>query len=168
MTNILGETNQAHHLSTAVENRDIAIELAQQARHQLDIFSQTLDAGLYDNDAFERAVFDLARLHPSTRIRILVQDVSAALHNGHRLLRLSQNLTSSVFIRKPSRDHRDEQGAFMIADGVGYMHRVVGNQYSYNAIANFMAPQQAGQLGDYFNQVWEHAQQDPQLRRLYV
>ena len=168
MTSILGTTNQALHLDSADENRDTVVQLAQQARRQLDIFSQSLDPALYDNEAFERAVFDLARLHPSTRIRILVQDASTALQNGHRLLRLAQNLTSSVFIRKPAHDHREDQGAFIIADGVGYLHRVVGNIYSYNAVANFMSPQQAGKLNDYFNDVWEHASEDPQLRRLHV
>ena len=168
MTNILGTNDQVLHLSTPDENRDTVIELARQARHQIDIFSQALDPVLYDNEAFERAVFDFARLHASTRVRILVQDASNALQHGHRLLRLSQNLTSSIFIRKPSQDHRDEQGAFIIADSIGYLHRVVGSQYSYNAIASFMAPQRAGQLGDYFEQAWEQANEDPQLRRLYV
>lgn len=156
------------HLETVDENRNIVLQLAQQARRELLIFSQTLDAPLYDNAEFERAVFELARLHPSTQIRILVQDVSGALHHGHRLLRQAQQLTSSVFIRRPSRDYKDEAGAFIVADGRAYLQRIIGNQYSYTATASLSSPKPAAQLKDHFNKIWELAEDDPQLRRLYV
>lgn len=168
MTNILGKSKDTLQLGTMDENRQVALELAQQAKRELLILSQELDPALYDNDAFERAVFELARLHPTTKIRILVQDVTRALHNGHGLLRLAQSLTSSIFIRKPSQDFREVQDAFIIADSTGYSHRVIGNQYNYEAIACFAAPMQATQLSDHFNKIWEHAEEDPQLRRLHV
>lgn len=159
---------ELQHLQTVDENRDTVLLLAQQARRELLIFSQTLDAPLYDNADFERAVFELARLHPGTQIRILVQDVTSPLQHGHRLLRQAQHLTSSIFIRRPSRDYKDEAGAFLIADGSAYLQRIVGNQYSYTATASLAAPKLAGQLKDYFNKIWETADEDPQLRRLYV
>lgn len=168
MTTILGTSKETLHLHTVEENRDVALLLAQQARRELAIFTQHLDAPLYDNEAFARAVFELAKLHPNTQIRILVQDATRALHDGHRLLRQAQQLTSSVLIRRPSRDYRDEQSAFIIADAKAYSQRVVGNQYNYEATACFMAPMQAGQLNEYFNKIWQQADHDPQLRRLYV
>jgi len=155
-------------LHTAEENREVSLAVAQLAQRELVIFSQELDAPLYDNEAFERAVFDLARRHPSTQVRILVQDATRALHDGHRLLRLAQTLTSSVSIRKPSRDYHDEQGAFIVADAGAYCQRIIGNQYNHEAIACFVAPLQARQLIDHFNKIWEHAEEDPRLRRLYV
>jgi hypothetical protein len=168
VTNILGTSKDTLKLHTADENRDVALDLAQQARRELVIFSQQLDAPLYDNAEFERAVLDLARLHPSTKIRILVQDATRALHDGHSLLRLAQMLTSSVFIRKPSHDFREEYGAFIVADTTGYSQRVIGDHYNYDALASFMAPSQARQLVHHFNKMWEHAEEDPQLRRLNV
>jgi hypothetical protein len=168
MTAIDVNSKDTLQLHSADENRDFVLALAQQAQRELVIFSQELDAPLYDNEAFERAVFDLARRHPSTQIRILLQDATRALHDGHRLLRLAQTLTSSVFIRRPSRDYREQQGAFIIADATAYLQRVVGNQYNHQAIASFVAPLQAGQLNEHFNKIWEHADDDPRLRRLYV
>ncbi len=168
MANILGTSTDTLHLHTADENREVALELAQQARRELVIFSQELDAPLYDNPEFERAVFDLARLHPSTQIRILVQDATRALQKGHSLLRLAQTLSSSVFIRKPSHDFREEYGAFVVADTTGYSQRVIGDHYNYDALASFMEPSQARQLVHHFNKIWEHAEDDPQLRRLHV
>ena len=168
MTNILGTSKDTLQLHTIDENREIALSLAQQARRELVIFSQELDAALYDNADFERAVFDLARLHPSTQIRILVQDATRALQNGHSLLRLAQTLSSSVFIRKPSHDFREEYGAFIVADTTGYSQRVIGDHYNYDALASFMEPSQARQLVHHFNKMWEHAEDDPRLRRLHV
>ncbi|MBE9567928.1 MAG: hypothetical protein IMF14_04480, partial [Proteobacteria bacterium] len=84
------------HLSTAEENRTAALTLASQAKHSIDIFTQDMDAVIYDNQEFERYVFELAKKHPTTRIRILTQDSSTAIRNGHSLIRLAQKLTSSV------------------------------------------------------------------------
>ncbi len=168
MSQILGTSKDILQLHTLDENREIALELAQQAKRQLIIFTQELDAPVYDNENFERAVFELVKRHPGTQIRILIQDASCAIHDGHRLLRLAQHLSSSLQMRKPAHEQRDQQSAFLIADGVGYLHRVVGNQYNYTATACFMAPLLSRQLSDYFDRTWEHADEDPQLRRLYV
>jgi hypothetical protein len=168
VTNILGTSKDTLQLHTVDENREIALSLAQQARRELVIFTQELDAPLYDNADFERAVFDLARLHPSTQIRILVQDATRALISGHCLLRLAQSLSSSVFIRTPSQDFREEYSAFIVADTTGYSHRVIGEHFNYNAMASFMDPSQARQLVHHFNKIWEHAEEDPRLRRLHV
>ena len=93
----LGETDAEVEVTTAEENRIAAISLARQASYSIDIFSQDLDAEIYDNKEFERSLFQLARKHPNTRIRILVQDSRKAAQNGHCLIRLAQSLTSSVF-----------------------------------------------------------------------
>ncbi len=168
VTNQSGHDKTTLQLTSVNDNCDCVLVLAQQARHHLYIFSQELDAALYDNALFERAVFDLSRLHPSTHIRILVQDTHRAVQQGHRIVRLAQTLTSKLQIRTPSRDYRDEQSAFLLADNVGYYHRVVGNQYNFTAHASFMAPQQNRNLCDLFNKIWEHATEDPQLRRLHM
>ncbi len=164
----LGETNAEVYINTAEENRNAAISLAKQARHGINIFTQDLDALIYDNDEFEKCATDLARIHPSSQIRILVIDSSKAVQNGHRLIRLAQNLTSSVFIKKPSRDHQGEKSSVMLADGVGMLYRMNDSQYNFDASINFMAPQRAGKLSDFFNEAWEHGEPDPQFRRLYV
>jgi hypothetical protein len=168
MDYILGETDTEVEVTTAEENRNAAISLVKQARHSIDIFSQDLDAEVYDNQEFESAVFQLARKHPNTCIRILVQDSRKAVQNGHCLIRLAQSLTSSVFIHTPSRQHRDEQCAFLVVDKLGLLHRVTTADRSYKASVNFKSPRRAGKLSEYFDEVWEHSTPDIQTRRIYM
>jgi len=164
----LGETKAEVQVDTAEENKNAAISLVKQARYSIDIFSQDLDAEIYNNKNFEQSVFNLAKRHPNTRIRILVQDSKKAAQNGHRLIRLAQTLTSSVFIHKPSREYKDEQCAFLVVDQLGLLYRVSATDRNYKASVNFMSPQRAGKLVDYFNEVWEHSTPDVQTRRIYM
>ena len=163
-----GNTDAEVEISTAEENREAAISLVKQARYSIDIFSQDLDAEIYNNKDFEKALFELARKHPNTRIRILVQDSRKAIQDGHCLIRLAQSLTSSIFIHTPSRQHRDEQRAFLIVDKLGMLYRATAADRNYKASVNFRSPRRAGKLTDYFDEVWEHSTPDIQTRRIYM
>lgn len=164
----LGETEAEVHIDTVEENKNAAISLARQARHSIDIFTQDMDAEIYNNKEFEQSVFKLAKRHPNTRIRILVQDSIKSVQNGHCLIRLAQDLTSSVFIHNPSRDHKDERCGFLVVDRLGLLYRVAAKNKSYKASVNFMSPQRAAELTDFFNEVWEHSTADVQTRRIYM
>lgn len=164
----LGETQTEFHLDTAEENKNAAASLAQQARHSIDIFSQDLEAEIYNNQDFESSVIKLAKKHADTKIRILTQDSRKAVQNGHRLIKLAQSLTSSVFIHTPSRDYKDEKSAFLLVDKLGVLYRTYADDRNYRASVNFNSPQRAGQLTDFFNEAWEHSTPDIQTRRIYV
>ena len=165
---ILGETNAEVRIDTAEENRNAAASLAKQARYSLDIFSQDLDAAILNNKEFERCIFNLARRHPTAEIRILTKDSMKAVRQGHCLIRLAQTLTSSVFIHNPSKEYQKEMSAFLVADGVGLLYRNRGIEHNYDAAFNFMSPQRAGELVEYFDEAWERSLPDPQVRRLYM
>ena len=164
----LGETRAEINIDTLEENREAALSLAKQANYHINIFSQNLDAPLYDNHDFESHLARLARKHPNTRIRILVQDSTQAVQRSHRLIHLAQNMTSSVFIRKPAKPYRGETTSFLVADGLGLLYRVQGSTVNYDAQVSFMSPLRARKLDDFFDEVWEQSAPDPQVRRLYV
>ena len=164
----LGETIEEIHIDSAEENKNAAISLVKQAHHSIDIFTQDMDAEIYNNREFEQSIFNLAKKHPNTKIRILTQDSRKAVQNGHRLIKLAQSITSSVFINNPSREHRDEQCAFLVVDKLGLLYRITANNRNYKASINFMSPQRAGKLTDFFNEVWEHSTPDIQTRRIYM
>jgi len=164
----LGETSAEINTSSTEENRNAAASLAKQARHSINIFTQDMDAALYDNEEFEQHVFKLATRHPSSTIRILVQDSTRAVQRSHRIIRLAQKLTSSIIIKKPAQKYSDVQKAFMTVDGVGVLYRIQANHYNYDAVLNFMSPQRTGELDDFFNEVWEHSEQDIQVRRIFM
>jgi len=164
----LGETEAEIHIDTVEENRNAAISLVKQARFSIDIFTQDLDAELYNNREIEQSIFNLAKRHPNTRVRILTQDSQMAVRNGHRLIKLAQNLTSSVFINTPSREFKDETCAFLVVDKLGVLYRVSASNRNYKASINFMSPQRAGRLTDFFDEAWEHSTPDIQTRRIYM
>ena len=166
--NVLGQDNEELLIDTASENRDAVISLADQARSSLNLFTRDLDARVFDNADFERCIFKLARTHRSTSVRILVTDSSVAVNRGHRLIRLAQKLTSSVFIHNPAKEHRDEIATFMIVDAIGMLHRPRSTSTSYEAVVNYRSPKRAGELNDYFNEMWERSTPDSQVRRLYL
>lgn len=155
-------------LTTAEENSTAALTLASQAKHSIDIFTQDMDAAIYDNSEFERYIFELSKKHPTTLIRILTQDSSTAIRNGHCLIRLAQKLTSSVFIHNPSREHKNETSAFMLMDKRGYLHRVTADKRNFKASFSTNSPQRAGKLADTFDEIWEHSTPDVQIRRIFV
>ena len=164
----LGETRTEINIDSAEENRNAAISLAKQANYSLNIFTQDFDSLLYDNHDFEMHVAHLARKHPNTQIRILVQDSLPAVKKGHRLIQLAQNMSSSIFIRKPAKEYHDEKSSFLVADGLGLLYRIFGDQRNYDASVNFMSPIRAKKLNEFFNEVWEHSEADSQVRRLYM
>ncbi|VAW50374.1 hypothetical protein MNBD_GAMMA05-1395 [hydrothermal vent metagenome] len=164
----LGETKAEVEIDTAEENKIAAISLVKQAHDSIDIFTQDMDAMIYNNSEFEQSIFELARKHPNTRIRILAQDSKKAAQNGHCLIRLAQSLTSSVFIHTPSRKYKDEQSAFMVVDKLGLLYRITTSNQNYKASVNFMAPRRAGKLCDFFNEAWEQSTPDIQTRRIYM
>jgi len=164
----LGETEAEVQIETVEENKNAALSLVKQAHHSIDIFTQDLDAAIYNNKEFEEALFKLSKKHPSTRIRILVQDSGKAIRNGHRLIYMAQTLTSSIAIHNPSRQHSDEKCSYLVVDKLGLLYRVNARDRNYRANVNFMSPRRAGKLRDFFDEVWEHSTPDIQTRRIYM
>ena len=93
---ILGETNEDIITETVEEGRDIVNALVSQARHSINIFTHDMDAALYDNDLFERYIFDFASDNKNAKMRILVKDSSRAIRDSHRLMRLTQKTIAGV------------------------------------------------------------------------
>jgi len=168
MDYVLGETIGDIHISTVEEYKAISLSLAQQARKNIDIFTQDLESVIYNNSEFEQSIFTLSKRHPNTKIRILIQDSTNAIQKGHCLIKLSQRLTSSVLIYKPSLKYSDESCAFMTVDNTGLIHRTVATSMVYKATANFCSPRPAAKLTDFFHHIWEHSNPDIQTRRIFL
>lgn len=164
----LGETKAEIKLSNAEENRNAALSLAEQARYGINIFTQDMDNAIYDNDEFEKHIFNLATRHPSAQIRILVQDSTISVKKGHCLIRMAQKLTSSVLIKNPPKLHKNDKSTFMTVDNIGMLYSAQSDKHNYQASVNFMSPQRTAKLDDFFNEAWEHGLPDQQVRRLFI
>lgn len=172
---ITGE--QLEHFTLGATQRELAIDsrealrmvtqhMAEQAKRSIDIVSRHLDPELYNPPEFIETLRRLVRRSKYTQIRILVQDSTPAVKNGHRLIQLSQQLSSYVKIRKLHDDYKDYLRAFMVVDGQGYVLREFSDRYE--AVADYHAPRQAKELLKFFTEAWEISEPDPQLRSLYI
>jgi len=88
------------------------------------------------------------------------------VRRGHRLIELSQQLSSSVQIRAVPEEFAEQCDHFLVADDSGYCLRRFAAPTT--ALADFADPAQARRLRRHFEQIWEQGATHPALRRLYI
>ena len=162
---ILGQSLEPIELSDSDAQRSAAVALVLQARRRVDIFTRDLDKKIYDNRDFLDGLQNVA-VNQRGLIRILVKDSDKAVKYGHRLIALSQRLTSFIEIRKVADDFKEYNEAFLVADEIGYAHRKHADRFE--GIACFNGAKEAVNLLIFFNEVWRHSAPDPNLRRIYL
>jgi hypothetical protein len=154
---VLGQFPDAINLTDSAAQRGAAVALALQARRCVDIFTRDLDKKIYDHKDFLEGLQNLAVNHRGL-IRILVKDSSKAVKYGHRIVPLSQRLTSFIEVRKVADDYKEYNEAFLIADEVGFAHRKHADRFE--GVARFNAAKEANSLLIFFNEVWRNSAPD--------
>ncbi len=162
----LGITGDAISFNRKSDNSSLALSMASQARRTLDIFTRDLEPVIYDTPEFIFALTQLAMRSKYSRIRILIQDSFRCIREGHRMIELSQRLSSYIELRKPGYDYKEFNDAFLIADNTGLLYKRLSDHYE--GIVNFNTPLEAGEKTKFFTDVWETAEVDPNLRRIYL
>ncbi len=161
---ILGKDAGKH----AVENLEQTVSsMVSQSRHQLRIFSEALNPAVYDNESVRTALSELARLHKSTEIRILVLRPDTLAGSGHRLLELQQRLNSSIHLRALPEDQAGlVEEEFLVADNAGL---IVSKRNDPKAHwADFNNRPSALNYILQFDLLWNQSKEDPRLTRLSV
>ncbi|MCG8378887.1 MAG: hypothetical protein MI865_05345 [Proteobacteria bacterium] len=164
---ILGESaDETLKIETRQENADVALELVKQCQLKLAIISKDLDPFVYDNLEFLEALKSLALRGRHVDIRILIFEPEIVVRRGHKLLDLAGKMSSYVELRKPSPEYNKFDEAVLIADEVGYVFR--DNAERYNGKVNFNSPRESKYMLEVFNDMWESAKPDPNLRRMHI
>lgn len=163
---ILGEDSEILHLESMQDNRDIALSMVQQAKRSLHIFTQDMDAPIFDTPSFIEALKNLAIRDSRSYVQIIVKDSKYAVLHGHRFIELARRLSSHIHIRKAGIEYKEYSAAYLIADETGYLRR--NNAYRYKGIASFNGRNDCRHLLNFFNSAWETAAPDPELRRLHL
>jgi predicted GNAT family N-acyltransferase len=153
-------------LTRCDEFRDQALLLCQDARRQILILSEHLDAAIYDNAALAEAFASLVRNHRQARVRILVTNINPLLERGHQLLYLARRLPSSVEIRKASPEAESQGQHFVLCDLDEVLYQQPGSDYRGHVRRH--APAEVKSLRELFDRDWNHADADPRLRRLHL
>lgn len=161
---VLAETKQPEELTTREANQFAAEAMAKQATRFLDICSRDLDPFIYDQADFVKAVKKIAISNRYAKIRILLAEPERIIKRGHRLLDLAFHLSSFIELKKLSYDNKDFNEGILIADKAGYIHRK--NDGRYEGKFNFNDLKFSQQLLSKFDELWETAKPDPNLRRV--
>lgn len=134
------------------------------ARRTVDFYTRDLEPRALDRGRIMHELTALATSGRGRRIRFLVEDTSLALDRSHRLIDLSQRLSTAITIRVPSKMHRGYVGAYAVVDG----RHVVYREQATVIHGRWMPdrPRKARQLLSHFDEVWEHASPDPHFRYL--
>ncbi|MCW8853328.1 MAG: hypothetical protein OQK72_01395 [Gammaproteobacteria bacterium] len=161
-----GNTEQDIHFTDLNETREAVNQITQQALKTIQIFTPDLEAAIYDNEEFSKNLLAMVRGNRYAQIQILAFETTSANSRGHALLRLAHELTSTIEIKIPAEEYQETSIAFMLVDKKGFVFRP--DTKEYDGIYNPDCKYRSQKLSEIFTAAWEHAEPDPQSRRLNI
>ncbi len=141
------------------------LQMAEAATRNLVILTNHLDPSLFDNEIFCDHISRLARRDRHSQVRILVKNAKPIVEGGHKLLKLSRRLPSSIFIKKLLVEPSDNRCSYLCADKelLLFQH----DEGEYQGFANYQAGPEAQKILEEFDYLWQRQSgDDPQLRQL--
>jgi hypothetical protein len=166
MNYTLDDDQKDIRLTSAEQNRELALVLAQRAQREILIATYDLDTRLYNNQEFVDALSAFVRAHRYAHVHILVRRNEQAVKHGHRLLELAQRLGSRIKIHEPDPVHAELIESYMVVDGIAYFRRPLADRFE--GIACLRAPIIARTLRDQFLAMWERSTPSSEFRRLGI
>ena len=160
-----GNSENDIQLDNADDTREAIIQLSSTALRSIKIFTPDFEHDLYDNDELRKALLQFTRGNRHAQIQILVSDLSKAIHYGHRLIRLAQQLTSVMQIKNTPEDYQDTNIGFILIDQTSFIFKA---DASKQPAVQSECKNRANKLNEFFTPAWEHAQTDPQIRRILI
>lgn len=163
---VLKEDAQSVSVNSSDACRAAALSMVSQAARSVLIVSRQLDPQVYDDGEFCEAITQLVVGTPRARVRALLRHVDPAVKRSHRLVALAQRLSSFIELRVPSREFDEYNAAFLVVDGAGLIHRRLSDRFE--ASVNFNDPRMAQELSRQFEEMWQSAVPDINLRRSHL
>ena len=152
---------------TLADAQAVTDELLGAAKHKIWIYTRDLDHLLYDRQSALDQIKRVALSGRGAEVLILCHESGGAVRDGHRLLKLLARLSSYIHLRRPVLDEdRQYPSAFLLNDTGGFYVRTLGSRFEGEAETH--APGRQRTLRNYFEQVWQRAEPDIELRQLSV
>lgn len=160
---VLGED---HGRFAVLDRRATALDIARQTRRQLRILSNQLDPAIYDHADFAHALSQLVRGYRNADVRLLILDSSNLSSGNHAVLMLQRRLSSAIRIRKIGDVTETIDENYVVADARAlFCYSLREPEMAWADYNNLPLAQ------DYaarFDQLWQHAVEDPNLRILQL
>lgn len=137
------------------------------ARREVSIYMRELEADIYDHAEVVEALKQVAIAGPNASIRILIQEPAGGRADLHRLVALSQRLTSSFSFRSPVEeiDHK-YPGCFVVSDRGAWFERPLASRFDGEGSTH--GPGRKAQLQGMFDATWERSEEYADMRRLEI
>ncbi len=161
----IGQPQEVINLDERSQHQLVATTLAEQARQEILIISRTLDPLVYGTPNFLNAVTPFIRSRRAS-MRLLVHETSKIVKQSHRLGELAAAISSKVSIRKIGSRQSDYNEAWMLVDGVAYLHLPQADKYQ--ASLDFYSARRGQELTATFDALWNNAELIPDLRILKI
>jgi hypothetical protein len=163
---VLGQDNDERALAYPSEYREVLAQMLAQGKNSVLVFAYDLEPQVYEHFAFYEGLRQIALAHQRSHVRVLLQNPKSMATRGSRLLEMSRRMSSSVEIRKPSRDFIERKDSFVVVDGVGFVYRPIYSMYE--GLVDFYNPGKARKLSEQFNEMWNSASRNIDLLRLHI
>lgn len=153
-------------LEGLTEFSEAADRLVRQARRKLYIVTPDLEPERFNTGEFADAISAFARKNRHAEARILIAEPAIAIRWGHRLVRLSQRLPSSLMIRQFNQEDLPLKEIWMLADGLSVLRRdsfeLLKGSLSARSVPH------AQRMVEWFEERWERSRQVPEFRQLDI
>lgn len=143
---------------------DHAVLVAQAARMDIVVYSDTLDRRVYGDERFVAAVRAFVLQHRRARLRVLVRRPALAMRGAHRLVELGRMLSSRIEFREPPPERTVPQDEYLLADERALLLRSAPEALEAKYLP--AAPLDARQLLRAFNALWDESLPAQELRNL--
>ena len=162
----LGEDANPLYSDTLTDTQQHVLSMAGQARHRLQLFSPTLNHRLYDDITLAATISQQVRDNRRMRVQILLNDPSACVARGHRLVDLAQKLSSYIEIRRTCNEYQHLVCDYLLADKTGYIFRKSAEQFA--AEIDYHSPLKTDNYVKQFMEIWEMSTREQEFLRLYL
>ncbi len=162
----LGQDDQKHLITRASEQTECISQLCAQSSQQIDVFSYSLDPMVLNHRSIELQMSAFARKNRQSMIRLLIIDPLALQSVNHRLVSLSQNLSSFVSIRVVPDDYKNIPYNYMLFDRYGYIYKSIHTQLE--ATVCFKDTLKVKELHKEFDEIWQLSRIASEFRALGI
>jgi hypothetical protein len=142
--------------------RERLAQLAEGARHDVQLFAPQLDARLFNGARLTAALAHFVSQHRHSRVRFLVEDGEQALRDNQRVVELCRRLSDFIDLRQVGEAHRGLREAFLVADRAAYAHQQDVTQPQF--VVDPSGRRTALELAGRFEAMWEQSEPVAGLR----
>lgn len=136
-------------------------------QRSLSLFSNSVNAEIWGRSKVVDSISRLARRNRQSQVQILIQDASALAGRRHRLITLSQRLTSHMTVKVFNRDIDPLDHAYAIIDNQFLIY--FNNESVLEGFVNYDAAAECRNTMDEFERLWNYcSHSDPNLAQFSI